>query len=85
MDEARIAGRRPIVLTLAKGQAVAWCACGQSANQPWCDGSHRGGAFRPVMFTPETDGPAALCACKRTAGAPLCDGSHKHLPADPEA
>jgi inosine/xanthosine triphosphatase len=85
MDESRIAGRKPIVLSLSKGQAVAWCSCGHSTNQPWCDGSHRGSSFRPLVFTPEADGPAALCACKRSQGSPFCDGSHKHLPADDPA
>ena len=24
-----------------------WCACGQSKNQPFCDGSHQNGSFTP--------------------------------------
>lgn len=56
-----------------------WCACGQSKNQPFCDGSHKGTEFTPVKFTVAADGKKWLCGCKRTAGQPFCDGSHKKL------
>ena len=32
------------------GKTYSWCACGISANQPFCDGSHRGGEFTPIRF-----------------------------------
>jgi CDGSH-type Zn-finger protein len=25
-----------------------WCACGKSASQPYCDGSHKGSDFSPA-------------------------------------
>lgn len=28
-----------------------WCSCGQSLNQPFCDESHKGTAFKPLKFT----------------------------------
>jgi CDGSH-type Zn-finger protein len=28
-----------------------WCSCGQSLNQPFCDESHQGTAFKPYKFT----------------------------------
>ena len=56
-----------------------WCACGQSKNQPFCDGSHKGTNFSPVELTLDKRELVALCGCKRTCYKPLCDGSHLNL------
>jgi CDGSH-type Zn-finger protein len=79
MSEAEIAGRAPIVVDVEAGKTYWWCACGKSAKQPFCDGSHKGGAFAPVKFDAAQTGKAWFCTCKRSARAPLCDGSHKGL------
>ena len=76
MSEPIIAGNSPIPVNLAAGEEQYWCACGQSKNQPFCDGSHVGTEFTPVAFTADSDGEAYLCACKRTGNAPFCDGTH---------
>ena len=78
MNKPVIADKKPVVLELAAG-AYAWCACGQSKNQPYCDGSHQGTSFAPLMFKLEVNKRVALCLCKQTAGAPYCDGAHKKL------
>lgn len=62
------------------GKDYFWCACGQSKNQPFCDGSHKGSEFRPLKWHAEETGTKWFCACKQTNGQPLCDGSHKALP-----
>jgi len=80
MSESRIADRKPAVVELAAGR-YSWCACGASARQPFCDGSHRGTTFQPLRFEVTESRTAALCQCKRTATAPYCDGAHKRLPA----
>jgi CDGSH-type Zn-finger protein len=72
-----VAGRAPIKVAVVAGRDYWWCACGKSANQPFCDGSHRGSDFVPVKHTAAADGDAWFCACKQSAAAPLCDGSHK--------
>lgn len=77
--EPRIAGRKPKGVTLTKGESYAWCACGQSKNQPFCDGSHVGTGFTPVTFTAEEDGEAYLCMCKRSGNPPFCDGTHARI------
>jgi len=59
------------------GKNYHWCACGKSANQPYCDGSHKGSEFTPLAFKPEKTGTAHLCGCKHTKNAPYCDGCHK--------
>ncbi len=81
MTDPVIADNQPIPSELTAGESYAWCACGRSANQPFCDGSHAGTEFTPTMFTADADGEAYLCACKRTANPPYCDGSHAQITA----
>ena len=78
MDKPKIAGNKPIVLELSAGQ-YAYCACGESKNQPFCDGSHRTTSFSPEMFTISEDKTVALCVCKQNGGGPSCTGSHAKL------
>lgn len=78
MDEPKIAAKQPAVLELAAGR-YAFCACGRSATQPFCDGSHAGTDFRPLHFEVADAKTVALCQCKRTGNAPYCDGTHKTL------
>jgi CDGSH-type Zn-finger protein len=77
--EPRIAQKEPIAVELEAGEDMYWCTCGQSANQPYCDGSHAGSDFRPQLYTAPETGTAYLCACKHTKTPPLCDGSHNAL------
>ena len=79
MTEAVIAARAPIPVDVEAGKTYYWCACGKSANQPYCDGSHKSGPFSPLAYTPAHSGKVWLCACKRSHKAPLCDGTHKTL------
>jgi len=75
----RIAAKAPVKAALEEGKDYWYCTCGLSANQPFCDGSHKGTEFAPKKFTAEKTGDAWLCQCKHTANAPFCDGSHKGL------
>jgi CDGSH-type Zn-finger protein len=79
MGEAVVAGTAPLPVEVEAGRTYWWCACGRSARQPFCDGSHQGSAFAPVAYRAPRSGRVWLCACKRTGGPPLCDGSHKAL------
>ena len=78
-EQPKVAGRQPLVIELVEGKNYAWCCCGQSASQPFCDGSHAGTAFKPHVFKAEKSGRAALCMCKQTGNVPLCDGTHASL------
>jgi CDGSH-type Zn-finger protein len=68
--------KAPYPVEVEAGRTYFWCACGKSAKQPFCDGSHQGGPFEPLRFKAEKSGKVYLCGCKRTANAPYCDGTH---------
>jgi CDGSH-type Zn-finger protein len=78
MSEPKIAARKPEVLTLEPG-TYYWCACGLSANQPFCSGAHKGSTLTPMKFELTEPTKVALCNCKHTGTKPFCDGSHKSL------
>lgn len=79
MEEPKIAAKSPSKVSLQAGKRYAWCTCGQSNGQPFCDGSHKGTGFAPKLFEVEKDGDYFLCQCKRTGKAPFCDGTHSSL------
>ncbi|MCH8553349.1 MAG: CDGSH iron-sulfur domain-containing protein [Natronospirillum sp.] len=79
MSEAKVAQKGPFPVDVEAGKRYAWCACGQSATQPFCDGSHKTTDFNPVMYQAEETKTLYFCGCKQTGGQPLCDGSHSSL------
>ena len=79
MADAVVAHRSPFPVEVELGQKYAWCACGQSAIQPYCDGSHKGTGLAPLIFMAEKSETVWLCGCKRTSEPPFCDGSHESL------
>lgn len=79
MTEPVIAQKQAISVDLEAGKTYYWCACGRSANQPFCDNSHKDTGLEPLAFTADESKTAYLCACKRSAGKPFCDGTHKTL------
>ena len=79
MAEPNIAQKAPFPVDVTAGKKYFWCACGKSANQPFCDGSHSDTEFTPVAYEADKARTLYFCGCKRTAGAPLCDGTHSSL------
>lgn len=79
MSEPALPQKAPFKVEVTSGKAYWWCACGQSSNQPFCDGSHKGTDFTPVKFTADKDRAVYFCGCKRTGNRPVCDGTHKSL------
>jgi len=79
MDKPTIAGKAPLPVELEAGKKYAWCSCGESTNQPFCDGKHRGSSFSPIVFIAEETKTAYMCTCKQTANPGFCDGAHKKL------
>jgi mannose-6-phosphate isomerase-like protein (cupin superfamily)/CDGSH-type Zn-finger protein len=80
MSEPRVARPKPFLVTLEGGRTYFWCACGRSASQPFCDGSHLGTGITPRKLVAARTEEVLLCGCKQTCGAPFCDGAHTNLP-----
>ena len=78
MDKPKIAQKMPFVTDLQAGKYY-WCACGQSKNQHYCDGSHKGTSFTPVMVEISDAKKVAWCGCKMSGNKPYCDGSHSNI------
>lgn len=79
MSKAKVAGNAPIRIELESGKKYAWCSCGESQNQPWCDGSHKGSDFTPTMVQLEETKTCSMCTCKQSSKGAFCDGTHKSL------
>ncbi len=79
MSSPTIAQKAPYPVEVEAGKSYWWCACGESKNQPFCDGTHKGGPFSPQQYKAEKDGKVWLCGCKATKASPMCDGTHKTL------
>jgi CDGSH-type Zn-finger protein/mannose-6-phosphate isomerase-like protein (cupin superfamily) len=80
MPEPVVARPKPCLVTLKGGRTYYWCRCGRSAQQPFCDGSHRGTGFEPEKLVLAHDEEVLLCGCKHTRNAPFCDGAHNDVP-----
>jgi mannose-6-phosphate isomerase-like protein (cupin superfamily)/CDGSH-type Zn-finger protein len=81
MNAPVVAHPKPHLVTVKAGRTYFWCACGRSAKQPFCDGSHQGTAFNPVKFVAGAqDEELLFCGCKHTRDQPFCDGAHTNLP-----
>ena len=79
MSSPTIAQKAPYPVEVEAGKSYWWCACGESKNQPFCDGTHKGGPFSPQQYKAEKGGKVWLCGCKATKASPMCDGTHKTL------
>lgn len=76
MELPKRAGDTPVAVELEEGKTYAWCSCGLSENQPYCDGKHAGSDFMPIVEKAEATETKYFCNCKQTSNGPLCDGSH---------
>lgn len=79
MSEPKISQKSSYPVEVEAGKSYFWCSCGQSANQPFCDGSHKGTDFTPVKFEATESKTVYFCGCKHSKNPPLCDDSHAKL------
>ncbi|RLD75115.1 MAG: CDGSH iron-sulfur domain-containing protein [Bacteroidetes bacterium] len=79
MEKAKIAGKQPMAVELIEGKTYAWCTCGESSKQPFCDGKHKDSGFKPSVFKAEKSETKYFSNCKQTGNAPYCDGTHAKL------
>lgn len=77
----RVDCMEPSLVALEAGRRYAWCSCGLSRQQPFCDGSHAGTDWQPLIFTARRSQRDWLCTCKFTRQPPYCDAAHNRLPA----
>ena len=76
MSDPVRAADTPFATDVEAGKSYYWCACGKSAKQPFCDGSHAGSDFTPFKFEATETRKVFFCGCKATGGQPMCDGTH---------
>ena len=74
-----ITQKAPYAVAVESGKSYYWCSCGQSKNQPFCDGSHQETAFTPTEYKALESKTVYFCGCKHSKTGALCDGSHSHL------
>jgi CDGSH iron-sulfur domain-containing protein 3 len=79
MDKPVVAQKAPFKVDVEAGKSYFWCACGRSAKQPFCDGSHKGTGHTPQQYKADASKAVWFCGCKHTNNRPMCDGSHKTL------
>ena len=72
MIRGQKAGNGPIGINVIKEKNYAWCSCGLSSKQPYCDGSHSTTEFKPIVFTAVASNTIYLCGCKHTKKSPFC-------------
>jgi len=79
--KGKIYDKRPFKIELKEGKKYAWCACGQSKHQPFCDGTHNHQQLKikvkPLIFKAPKTATVWLCNCKQTSNGPFCDGTHR--------
>lgn len=78
MKKPKIAGKKSMLMEMEPGDYY-WCSCGESRNQPFCDGSHQGTEFQPVHVNIKEKQSVYWCTCKLSGKKPFCDGKHKEL------
>ncbi|MEI6120958.1 MAG: CDGSH iron-sulfur domain-containing protein [Opitutae bacterium] len=77
MSSPKSSQNSPYPILVEADKTYYWCSCGQSKNQPFCDGSHKGSAFAPTPYTAKANGTVYFCGCRKSKNGPLCDGAHK--------
>jgi CDGSH-type Zn-finger protein len=79
MNAPVIAQKSPYAVNVEAGKTFAWCACGRSQGQPFCDGAHKGTGISPIRFKAAETGTVYFCGCKHSKTGAICDGTHKTL------
>jgi len=78
MKLPKIAQKGPYVLEM-EPKKYAWCTCGLSEEQPFCDATHKGTEMKSLTVEIKEKQTVAWCGCKHTSTPPFCDGTHSKL------
>ncbi len=74
----KIVQKLPYIVNETSGKK-AFCSCGLSNKDPYCDGSHKGTRFSPHIIELKKERKVAWCGCKHSKKGAFCDGTHKNL------
>ena len=89
LPKMAIAG--PATIKVVPGIIYAWCTCGLSGTEPFCDSTHKRIEpieneqgekvlpFRSLKIEFQEEKEVRFCQCKQTKTPPFCDDSHKKL------
>lgn len=77
--QPNIVKKSPYAIQVERKKDYSQCACGQSKNQPFCDGSRKGRSFIPAKYSADKTDTVYFCGCKHGGGKPLCDGTRNAL------
>jgi len=78
MKLPKIVQKRPYVIEEKAGKK-AFCSCGLSSKDPYCDGSHKDTEFSPEIVELKENKKVAWCGCKHSSKGAFCDGAHSKL------
>lgn len=78
MNKPKVAQKSPYVMEMEAGK-YAFCTCGESSKQPFCDGAHAPTDFKPEIIVLEEGGTVAWCGCKHSNKGAFCDGAHARV------
>ncbi len=72
-EEIDMKKQMPMTIELEPG-TYHWCTCGNTKNEPFCDGSHPGTGKVPFPFKIILKRKYVICNCHVTKNPPFCDG-----------
>jgi len=80
-NSPKVAKKGPYKISVEEGKLYAWCTCGHSEKQPFCDGAHREHApeYKSLKWVADETKEVYFCGCKQVKDSPFCDGSHNKL------
>ena len=64
MIKGKIVNTGNYAVEVEEGKTYYWCQCGESSNQPFCDGSHSKTNLNNIAFTAEKTGKVYLYGYK---------------------
>ena len=79
MAEPVPAQKAPYGVNVETGKDYWWCACGRSASQPFCDGSHKSVGLAPQNLPQLRPSKFGCAGANLSGNKPFCDGSHKTM------